>query len=109
MFARRFIFRRYARPLWELFSCHSLLAGVDPYWARWQQRGEPLDERKTVVVPRTDVDINENGGQLRVVNGTTLRRLVAGLNQIGLKPSGIIAILQAIKSAGALQADLVTQ
>jgi flagellar P-ring protein FlgI len=69
----------------------------------------PFSRGKTVVVPRTDVDINENGGQLRVVNGTTLRRLVAGLNQIGLKPSGIIAILQAIKSAGALQADLVTQ
>jgi flagellar P-ring protein precursor FlgI len=31
------------------------------------------------------------------------------LNQIGLKPTGIIAILQAIKAAGALQADLVIQ
>ena len=38
-----------------------------------------------------------------------LQRLVRGLNQIGLKPSGIIAILQAIKTAGALQADLVIQ
>jgi len=35
-----------------------------------------------------------------------LRTLVAGLNQIGLKPTGIIAILQAIKTAGALQAEL---
>jgi flagellar P-ring protein precursor FlgI len=35
--------------------------------------------------------------------------LVRGLNQIGLKPTGIMAILQAIKSAGALQADLVLQ
>ncbi len=69
----------------------------------------PFSRGKTVVLPRTDVDINENGGQLRVLGGTTLRKLVGGLNQIGLKPSGIIAILQAIKSAGALQADLVTQ
>ena len=69
----------------------------------------PFSGGKTVVLPRTNVDINENGGQLRIVGGTTLRRLVNGLNQIGLKPSGIIAILQAIKSAGALQADLVTQ
>ena len=69
----------------------------------------PFSKGKTVVVPRTDTDINENGGQLRVLGGTTLRKLVGGLNQIGLKPSGIIAILQAIKSAGALQADLVTQ
>ena len=38
-----------------------------------------------------------------------LQRLVRGLNQIGLKPSGIIAILQAIKTAGALQADVIVQ
>jgi flagellar P-ring protein precursor FlgI len=38
-----------------------------------------------------------------------LQRLVRGLNQIGLKPQGIIAILQAIKAAGALQAELVIQ
>jgi flagellar P-ring protein precursor FlgI len=46
---------------------------------------------------------------MAIVGGTNLRTLVAGLNQIGLKPTGIIAILQAIKSAGALQADLVIQ
>ena len=69
----------------------------------------PFSHGKTVVVPRTDTAINENGGQLRIVGGTTLRKLVAGLNQIGLKPTGIIAILQAIKSAGALQAELMTE
>lgn len=69
----------------------------------------PFSRGKTVVVPRTDLDVVEPGGQMRIVGGTTLRRLVNGLNQIGLKPSGIIAILQAIKSAGALQADLITQ
>ena len=69
----------------------------------------PLSNGKTVVLPNTAVDSHEDGGQLRIVGGTTLRTLVKGLNQIGLKPSGIIAILQAIKSAGALQADLVTQ
>jgi flagellar P-ring protein precursor FlgI len=69
----------------------------------------PFSKGKTVVLPRTNIDVNENGGQMRIVGGTTLRKLVNGLNQIGLKPSGIIAILQAIKSAGALQADLITQ
>ena len=39
----------------------------------------------------------------------TCRRWSSGLNQIGLKPTGIIAILQAIKSAGALQAELIIQ
>ncbi len=70
---------------------------------------KPFSQGKTVVVPRTSVDSEEAGGQMQIVHGTTLRTLVKGLNQIGLKPSGIIAILQAIKSAGALQADLITQ
>ena len=69
----------------------------------------PLSNGRTVVLPSTVVDSQESGGQLRIVNGTTLKTLVKGLNQIGLKPSGIIAILQAIKSAGALQAELVAQ
>ena len=43
------------------------------------------------------------------MKGTNLQVLVNGLNQMGLKPNGIIAILQAIKSAGALQAELVVQ
>ena len=68
-----------------------------------------FSQGKTEVVPRTKIDSDESGGQLQIVHGTTLRTLVKGLNQIGLKPSGIIAILQAIKSAGALQAELVTQ
>lgn len=69
----------------------------------------PFSRGRTTVVPRTDVDVDEPGGQMRILGGTTLRRLVNGLNQVGLKPSGIIAILQAIKSAGALQAELITQ
>jgi flagellar P-ring protein precursor FlgI len=69
----------------------------------------PLSNGKTVVTPRTEVDVSEAGGQVAVVGGSSLRSLVAGLNHLGVKPSGIIAILQAIKSAGALQADLVVQ
>ena len=64
---------------------------------------------QTVVVPRTYVDAQESGGQLAVVGGTDLPTLVRGLNRIGLRPTGIIAILQAIKTAGALQAELVVQ
>ncbi|MFI4994179.1 MAG: flagellar basal body P-ring protein FlgI [Hyphomicrobiales bacterium] len=70
---------------------------------------QPLSQGKTVVTPSTVVDANQAGGQIAIVGGTNLRTLVRGLNQIGLKPTGIIAILQAIKSAGALQADLVIQ
>jgi flagellar P-ring protein FlgI len=69
----------------------------------------PFSEGRTVVTPETDISSYEQGGQLRILNGTTLQVLVRGLNLIGLKPQGIIAILQAIKSSGALQADLVVQ
>ncbi len=69
----------------------------------------PLSGGKTVVLPSTKIDSEEAPGQMTILGGTTLRTLVKGLNQIGLKPSGIIAILQAIKSAGALQADLIAQ
>jgi flagellar P-ring protein precursor FlgI len=64
---------------------------------------------QTVVVPNTQVDVNEAGGNVATVKGANLRELVSGLNKMGLKPIGIIAILQAMKTAGALQAELVVQ
>ena len=75
------------------------------------QVSQPAPSRngKTVVTPSTQIDVNEAGGQVAIVGGSSLRALVAGLNRLGVKPTGIIAILQAIKSAGALQADLVVQ
>lgn len=69
----------------------------------------PFSQGQTVVTPRTQIGVDQEGGPIAVVGGTTLKSLVRGLNQIGLKPTGIIAILQAIKTAGALQADLVVQ
>ena len=69
----------------------------------------PLSNGKTVVTPQTQIDVNETGGQVAVIGGSSLRALVAGLNRLGVKPSGIIAILQAIKATGALQADLVVE
>lgn len=70
---------------------------------------EPLSGGQTVVVPRTQIETQQGNGRLAIINGANLHTLVRGLNQIGLKPAGIIAILQAIKTAGALQADLVVQ
>ncbi|WP_156453035.1 flagellar basal body P-ring protein FlgI [Polycladidibacter stylochi] len=64
---------------------------------------------ETQVVPRTAIDAEEGDGQLKIVQGTDLQTLVRGLNRIGLKPTGIIAILQSIKRAGALQATLVVK
>lgn len=69
----------------------------------------PFSNGTTKVVPETEIDATQTGGSVAIVRGANLRSLVAGLNRIGLKPEGIISILQAIKSAGALQADLVVQ
>ena len=70
---------------------------------------EPLSKGETAVEPSTTIDAQQDGGQIAVIEGPSLEALVSGLNRIGLKPPGIIAILQAIKTAGALQADLVVQ
>ncbi len=63
---------------------------------------------QTVVVPRTDVSVDEDQQRrLAVVKaGVTLQELVNGLNALGIGPRDLIAILQAIKAAGALQADI---
>jgi len=69
----------------------------------------PLAEGDTVVVPRTRVEIDEGSGQRMVVleEGVSLQDLVAGLNALGVGPRDLISILQAIKAAGALQAEIV--
>ena len=69
----------------------------------------PFARGDTVVTPDTQIDVEQDGANLAIVRGTNLQMLVSGLNKVGLKPQGIIAILQAMKSAGALQADLVVQ
>lgn len=70
---------------------------------------QPFSRGVTAVQPQTDIQATATGGNVAVVEGPDLRTLVAGLNNIGVKPDGIIAILQGIKSAGALQAELVLQ
>ncbi|QDL94738.1 flagellar basal body P-ring protein FlgI (plasmid) [Paroceanicella profunda] len=65
----------------------------------------------TVVVPRTDAEIQADAGtQLAVVDDTvSLSQLVQGLNALGISPRDMIDILKAIKVAGALHADFVVQ
>ncbi len=63
---------------------------------------------QTVVVPRTQVTVDEaRGNRLAIIEGSvSLRELVDGLNRLGAAPRDIIVILQAIKAAGALHAEL---
>ncbi len=61
----------------------------------------------TTVVPRTRIGVQEDGKKLAVVrSGVSLQQLVDGLNALGIGPRDMIAILQAIKAAGAIQADI---
>jgi flagellar P-ring protein FlgI len=61
----------------------------------------------TVTVPRTRIGVQEDGKKLAVVhNGVSLQQLVDGLNALGIGPRDMIAILQAIKAAGAIQAEI---
>jgi len=62
---------------------------------------------QTVVVPRTRVGVQEDGKKLAVVkDGISLQQLVDGLNALGIGPRDMIAILQAVKAVGAIQADI---
>ena len=69
----------------------------------------PFSDGQTTVTSHTDIDAHQTPGNFTIVRGADLQTLVGGLNKMGLKPPGIIAILQAIKSSGALHADLVVQ
>ncbi len=69
----------------------------------------PFSKGQTVVTSRTEVSAHQENGNFAIIEGVDLQSLVTGLNRMGLKPLGIIAILQAIKSSGALQAELVVQ
>ena len=63
---------------------------------------------QTQVVPRTQIDVDEQTGKKLVVlnEGISLQTLVNGLNALGIGPRDMISILQAIKAAGALQAEI---
>jgi len=66
------------------------------------------DSGTTVVVPQQGVEIDEGTDRLLALEeGTTLDRVVEGLNAIGATPRDLIAILQALKEAGALNAEIV--
>ena len=62
----------------------------------------------TVVVDRTQIEIEEDGDRKLTVlsSGVSLQELVNGLNALGVGPRDMITILQAIKAAGALQAEI---
>ncbi|MEN2979429.1 MULTISPECIES: flagellar basal body P-ring protein FlgI [Tistrella] len=68
----------------------------------------PFSQGQTAVVPRTTIEIDEDKDRKLAVlpKGVSLQELVDGLNMLGITPRDMISILQAIKAAGALQAEI---
>jgi flagellar P-ring protein FlgI len=68
----------------------------------------PFSQGQTTVVPQSKVSFNEQKGRKLIMlnSGASLSTLVKGLNALGVTPRDMISILQAIKAAGALQADI---
>lgn len=71
----------------------------------------PLSNGTTAILPRTKIAVDDGGGRslALLTGGTSLKSLVSGLNRLGVSPRDLITILQAVKSAGALQAEIEVQ
>jgi len=68
----------------------------------------PFSQGQTVGVPQTQISVDEEKGKqlITLKSGTSLSTLISGLNSLGVTPRDMISILQAIKAAGALQAEI---
>ena len=67
----------------------------------------PFSQGQTTVTDKVDIKINQEPGSLiQLKEGTQLTDVVKALNSLGATPGDLLAILQAIKAAGALNAEL---
>jgi len=67
----------------------------------------PLSGGQTTVTEKTDIQLKQDGGVLmKLPSAANLADLVKALNSLGANPADLVAILQALKAAGALRADL---
>ena len=67
-----------------------------------------LAQGDTVVVDRTNIEVEQQSNRMFVFNpGVTLNEIVNAVNQVGAAPGDLVAILEALKQAGALRAELV--
>jgi len=68
----------------------------------------PLSGGQTVVTPQSDIKVEEENRRMFVFNpGVSLDEIVRAVNNVGAAPSDLVAILEALKSAGALRAELI--
>jgi flagellar P-ring protein precursor FlgI len=66
-----------------------------------------MSQGQTVVTEKADIQIKQDGGALMTLQqGANLADVVRALNALGANPGDLVAILQALKAAGALRAEL---
>jgi flagellar P-ring protein precursor FlgI len=67
----------------------------------------PLSGGNTVVTQRSQIELTQAGGALQIMRGgASLADVIKGLNTLGANPQDLLSILQAMKAAGALRAEL---
>ncbi|MDT8879190.1 flagellar basal body P-ring protein FlgI [Halomonas saccharevitans] len=66
----------------------------------------PFGGGETVVVQDTEISIEQQPGTLKVVEGADLMEVVDALNSLGATPNDLMSILEALKAAGSLRAEL---
>ena len=66
----------------------------------------PFGNGATAVVPESTIEIREDGNRMFVLEGASLQAIVQAVNAVGAAPGDIVAILEALKRAGALRAEL---
>ena len=63
---------------------------------------------QTAIVEQSDIDVEQDGSRMFVLEpGTTLNEIVEAVNQVGAAPGDLVAILEALREAGALRAELI--
>ena len=69
---------------------------------------EPLTDGETIVVPNTEIEITEeNNRMFKFAPGVSLDEIVRAINEVGAAPGDLVAILEALKEAGSLKAELI--
>jgi flagellar P-ring protein precursor FlgI len=69
---------------------------------------QPFSRGETVVTPRSEISVNQEDARMFLFDsGVNLDEIVKAVNQVGAAPSDLVAILEALKEAGALRAELI--
>ncbi|MEM1409561.1 MAG: flagellar basal body P-ring protein FlgI, partial [Pseudomonadota bacterium] len=69
----------------------------------------PFSDGDPVVLPRTEINVEQDGAIAALTPGASLRDLVEGLNALDVPPRDMVEIFEALKAAGALHAEIILQ